>query len=408
MRDHTTIFRDPVAKRRTSAHVRRATGYSGGMNAPPSRLAELGAGPGAPDTGLLTVASVPASHVYVRHIAAERPDGVVRLPDPDPDSPQRSTEQRWWPPVMLDPHWIETHDFAVFHVQFGFDAWTPNDLRQIVDAVHARGRAFVYTAHDLRNPHHDTRDLHDAQLAVLMERADAVVTLTPGAADEIASRWGVTPIVLPHPHVVDFETMARHASTEASAGSSGGSAPFRVGLHVKSLRASMDPLAILPALVEAVRLLPDAVLQVNGHCDVLQPDGARYDAALSSFLRDAHERGELELRVHDFLSDADLWRYLASLDASVLPYRFGTHSGWLEACRDLGTAVVAPTCGYYADQGPVHSYVLDENRFEPASLIDAVHAAYDVGPQPALTVEERRGQRATVAAAHRTLYRSLT
>ena len=45
---------------------------------------------------------------------------------------------------------------------------------------------------------------------------------------------------------------------------------------------------------------------------------------------------------------------------------------------------------------------------EPASLIDAVHAAYDVGPQAALTVEERRRQRATVAAAHGTLYRSLT
>jgi len=146
----------------------------------------------------LTVASVPAAHVYVRHIAAERPDGVLRLEDPDPDSPDRSTQERWWPPVMLDPRWIAAHDFDVFHVQFGFDAWSPEDLRRVVDAVHARGRAFVYTAHDLRNPHHETRELHDAQLAVLMERADAVLTLTPGAAAEIRRRWGREPMVLPH------------------------------------------------------------------------------------------------------------------------------------------------------------------------------------------------------------------
>ena len=49
--------------------------------------------------------------------------------------------------------------------------------------------------------------------------------------------------------------------------------------------------------------------------------------------------------MHDFFPDADLWDYLEGLDVSVLPYRFGTHSGWLEACYDLGTPVLAPTAG---------------------------------------------------------------
>jgi hypothetical protein len=353
---------------------------------------------------VLTVASVPAAHVYVRHIAAERPDGVVRLEDPDPDSPDRSAQERWWPPVMLDPRWIEHHDFDVFHVQFGFDAWAPEDLRRIVDAVHARGRGFVYTAHDLRNPHHHTRELHDAQLAVLMDAADAVLTLTPGAAAEIRSRWGREPAVLPHPHVVDFDTMTRIARTRSGMRRS----TFRVGLHVKSLRPSMDPLVILPTLVRAVRDVPGGTLQVNGHRDVLEPDGERVDQALGTYLRDAERRGELELHVHDFLSDAELWDYLTSLDVSVLPYRFGTHSGWLEACRDLGTAVVAPTCGHYADQGPVHSYRLDEDDFDEDSLVRAVHDAYEAGPPAPMTVAERRRQRDQVAEAHRSLYRSLS
>ncbi|MCW2848235.1 MAG: hypothetical protein JWR90_2209 [Marmoricola sp.] len=93
-----------------------------------------------------------------------------------------------------------------------------------------------------------------------------------------------------------------------------------------------------------------------------------------------------------------------AVDGCPTPYRFGTHSGWLEACRDLGTAIVAPTCGYFADQGPVHSYVLEEDRFEPASLAGAVTAAYESGRPRALSVRQRRTQRAAVAQAHRVLY----
>lgn len=361
-------------------------------------------GPPRRAANLLTVASVPAAHVYVRHIAPETADDVIRLPDPDPSSPDRSAKERWWPPVMLDPAWIEHHDFDVFHVQFGFDAWTPDQLRGVVDAVHARGRAFVYTAHDLRNPHHGTPELHHAQLTVLMENADAVLTLTPGAAAEIQQRWGREPTVLPHPHVVDFETMAGVARIRTV---ERGSA-FRVGLHVKSLRASMDPMAILPTLVRTVRELPDAVLQVNGHRDVLEPGGERYDETLAGYLSAAERRGELELHVHDFLSDAQLWDYIASLDVSVLPYRFGTHSGWLEACRDLGTAVVAPTCGFFAEQGPVHSYRLDEHHFDESSLARALLDAYEAGRPAPVRVEERRLERRMVAEAHRSLYRALT
>ena len=119
--------------------------------------------------------------------------------------------------------------------------------------------------------------------------------------------------------------------------------PFRVGLHLKSLRANMDPMRILPTLVDTVAGLDDAVLQVNCHRDILDADGARRDAELSAWLRGEAAAGRLELEVHDYFSDDDLWAYLASLDLSVLPYTFGTHSGWLEACRDLQTTVLAPS-----------------------------------------------------------------
>ncbi len=209
--------------------------------------------------------------------------------------------------------------------------------------------------------------------------------------------------MLPHPHVVPFATM--EAAQERRSWAEDGT--FRVGLHVKSLRASMDPLRMLPTLVETVAALPGAVLQVNGHRDVLDDDGARRDAALATYLRQEADAGRLELHVHDFLDDDALWEYLGSLDVSVLPYRFGTHSGWLEACRDLGTTVVAPTCGFYADQGPVLSYAHDESGLDEASLAAAVRRAYDERPAHGVSVAERRAQRAAVAAAHEGLYTRL-
>jgi glycosyltransferase involved in cell wall biosynthesis len=299
---------------------------------------------------------------------------------------------------MLQPEWVETHDFDVFHIQFGFDAWEPARLQRLVASVHASGRPLVHTVHDLRNPHHQDRILHDAQLDVLLPAADAVITLTESAADEIRRRWGRRATVLPHPHVVPFERMSRPRPRSAS---------FRIGLHVKSLRPSMDPLRLLPQLIATTRELPGAVLQVNGHRDVLERTGARRHDTLADLLATSARRGDLELRVHDFLPDEQLWDYLQSLDVSVLPYRFGTHSGWLEACRDLGTAVVAPSCCYFADQGPVETYRHDESTYDAATLDAALRRVYAAGPPPRMTVEARRAQRDAVASAHREIYRSV-
>lgn len=359
-----------------------------------------------PRAAAVIVASVPANHVYVRHLSPEDGSGPVRLPDPDPGGGAAAT-QRWWPPVMLDPAWVETNAFDVFHLHFGFDSRSTSDLEALVAALRRRGKPLVFTVHDLRNPHHGERDTHDRQLDVLVPAADALITLTDGAAAEIRSRWGREATVLPHPHVVPLEVMRRAAAMRDVRRRGPRARGFRVGVHVKSLRAGMHPHPVIPVLAEALRDLPGAVLQVNGHRDVLLPDGARYDAGLARMLRELADRGEVDLRIHDYLDDDALWRYLASLDVSVLPYRFGTHSGWLEACRDLGTTVVAPTCGYFADQAPVLSYGHDEHGLDAAGLAAAVRAAYDGQVPEPPSVEERRQQRAALAVAHARIYEQL-
>ncbi len=357
--------------------------------------------PGAPE---IRVASVPAGHVYVRHLSSpdlDLDDPVRRLADPAPGGGPAAEGDPWWPPAMLDAAWVErAHgSFDLMHVHFGFDALAPAQLAALVEALRRHGKPLVLTVHDLRNPHHLDRALHDAQLDVLVPASAVVVTLTEGAAAEVRRRWGRDALVLPHPHVVEPTTMqrlARHRPAPAERGE------LRVGLHVKSLRACMDPAALLPTLLRAVQEVPGGVLQVDGHTDVLDPSGARFDADLAAWLADAPD--VVDVRVHDYFTDDELVDYLASLDLSVLPYRFGTHSGWLELCRDVGTPVAAPSCGYYADQGPVHAFTFDEHRFDADSLVAAVRDAWTSTPTPAPTAAQRLTQRRRLAEAHATVY----
>lgn len=302
---------------------------------------------------------------------------------------------------MLEPSWIDEHaaEFDVFHVHFGFDALSPETLQDVVDALRRNGKPLVYTVHDLTNPHHATPEAHTAHLDILIPAADELITLTQGAADEIERRWGRRPAVIPHPHIVEPAEV-----TIALAGREPADGRFHVGVHAKSLRASMDPLPVIEALVQLAEREEGLVVHVNGHREILETGGAKYEAELASRLQEHSDAGRIELRIHDYLSDAELWRYLSSLDASVLPYRFGTHSGWLEACLDLGTAVIAPDCGFYADQGPVFTYHRDASgQLDAASLQAAVMAASRSQPQHH-SPETRAVERSRIAAAHAAVY----
>lgn len=331
------------------------------------------------------IASVPAGHVYVRHLADPAvDDGVIRLPDPPVSG---APAGRWWPPPMLEPSWVCAHagGFDVLHVHFGYDDRSAAQLSALVDAVRAAGRTLVVTVHDLRNPHHATRTAHDAALDVLVPASDAVLTLTHGAAAEIALRWGRRAVVVPHPHVVPparaAEPRPRHAG-------------FVVGLHAKSLRANSDPVPVVRALAAALADLPGARLRIDAHDD---ERGRAVAAALAG--------SGCDVRVHPPFTDDELWSYLAGLDLSVLPYRFGSHSGWLEACHDLGTAVLAPDCGFYAEQAPCLTYGHDENRLDTVSLGAAVRRAYRERPAWRADPAARAAQRAGIAATHAQVYR---
>jgi len=113
--------------------------------------------------------------------------------------------------------------------------------------------------------------------------------------------------------------------------------------------------------------------------------------------------GELELVVHPV---ADWPAQLQQLHVAVLPEPCGSHSRDLEICRDVGTRVVTPSCGWFPDQwSEVVSYDNHEHgRLDPVSVTAAIGAALTRPmPRPA-DRQWRDEQREAVRQVHADVY----
>lgn len=339
--------------------------------------------------GAPRVQHVPAGHGYARSVA---PQGHVH---PDPPVPGAPTGQ-WWPHPALEPAWVASADVDVVHLHFGFEHRSAAQMRAWVEALCAHGIGLVVTVHDLINPHLGPDDGYDDLLSVLVPAADAVTTLTPGAAREIARRWGREAVVHPHPHVVDEAWLEVPRPVHDT---------WIVGVHAKSLRASFD----VPALARAQQAVAglaragEAVsLRLHVHEDVLCRSHPRHDPRLRVILNSP----EVDARVHPPLTDDALWADLLDVDLALLPYRFGTHSGWLEMAHDLGADTLVSRVGYAYQQRGTRTY-------EPSSassvMTEIVRAhrdhATDPGTRPRrLDARTRRREREDVRALHARLH----
>jgi hypothetical protein len=346
---------------------------------------------------------VPSDHPYCRNVLPpDRPPLYTVLPDPPvPGAPAG----QWWPPRALDADWLRDHAPDVLHVHFGFDSYAPEQLEQVVDVLRAAGSALVLTVHDLHNPHFTDRSRHLAQLDVLIPAADEVLTLTDQAAAEIRARWDRAATVVPHPHIVPLDRIPTGPGPRRSLpGGPGAKAVDRevvIGVHAKDLRANVDPFSALPGVAEALRRLEDGGVAARVRVDVREdPQDVE---ALERLRAECADHG-FDLWEHDRLGDAELYADLRSLDVTVLPYAFGTHSGWLEMCRDLGVPVAVPDLGCFAGQAPSPAIEVFTPH-DADSLADAILALLKRrdGIRPA-DPAVRHDQRQAVAAEHERLY----
>jgi hypothetical protein len=343
---------------------------------------------------VITVASIPGAHPYVSSVVDAKT--VALLADPVP--PGATQPGQWWPPRLLEPDYLRSRldEIDLLHIHFGFDANSPDQLGEIVDLLAERRVPLVVTVHDLHNPHFTDQAAHVERLDVLLPAAATVITLTDGAAAEIGRRWGRDAVVLPHPHVLPIGAVG------------GRREPRRhpvVGIHGKNLRANIDPWPLLDQLVDQsgtdwrVRLdLDDGVLRAP-----------RAGEACPQRL-DRYRRAGVDVRMHRRFTDQEMVDYLTEVDVLVLPYRHGTHSGWIEACHDAGVQAAVPDCGYFHRQhaDPVFRYGTD--YFDTDSFDAAVSAAVRSSCESPTEADEgrrfdRAGQRRGVQAKTTQLYR---
>jgi beta-1,4-mannosyltransferase len=322
---------------------------------------------------------LPGDHAYVRAVT---PDSVEAVVVPDP-----STR------AALTPGWVTANAerFDLLHLHFGFDHLTPEQLEAWLAEVRRLNVPLIFTIHDLRNPHHTEPALHQEHLALLVPAADALITLTEAAADVVARRWGRRPVVLPHPPVTGPGPAPARTS------------PGRLaGVHLKDLRRNV----VEPGRV--VRAAARGAQAAGGRLRVDVHPGAAAGAELAGVRRLA-QAGAIDLRIHERFDDDRLLGYLGALDVSVLPYRFGTHSGWLEACRDVGTRVVAPSCGFYRDQwAEVVGYPSDERAgLDEAGLAEAVRRALRAPALAPLTPDGRDARLRAVRTGQADIYAAL-
>jgi hypothetical protein len=154
------------------------------------------------------------------------------------------------------------------------------------------------------------------------------------------------------------------------------------------LRANIDPLPVLDALLTAGE--PGWQLRMDVDADVHR--SPRADVLTADRLDELTRRG-VDVRVHPRFTDDELQEYLGEIDVLVLPYRFGTHSGWVEACHDAGVAAVVPDCGFFREQhgDPTFDYSADAGLAE--SLRRAVREGLVLAEHRRATGGDRRVQR---------------
>ncbi|WP_284250326.1 glycosyltransferase [Litorihabitans aurantiacus] len=357
------------------------------------------------------VASVPTNHPYVRGIGAPGTwagDAIRRLPDPLPDP---GDPGRWWPHAVLDPAWIRANADRIdlVHTHFGAESLPTGRLAAALAEMRRLRIPLVHTVHDLSNPQLLDQRGHEADLDLLLAHAAAVVTLTPGAATEVARRWGRTARVIAHPAVLDPAGRTTVGAPPPAA--------LVVGVHLRDLRPGIDGETAVATLVGAVRALRadgvDAVARVIVNDRVREPEvlerlRAVVADAADLVRTDGHAAARILVRPR--VDDAELEREVADLDVALLPYRHGTHSGWVELCHDLGVPVVGPAVGYAHEQHP-QEYVVAKDG--PAALAEALTTAAARGTRPGTharrTLVERRAQqrradRPGIALAHHEVY----
>ncbi len=257
---------------------------------------------------------VPSHLSYVSKLAS---DSFTPVPSPS-GKPLRVVD------LLALPAW---DFFDVLHLHT-VELAAAADLSSLSSRLRDTGKGLVFTLHDLVPNIETDNSAFAVKTRLVTQTASSVVTLTHAAGEQVRTRLGVKPAVIPHGYAVAPDLVSQR----------GGGAS---GLLIFG---ALRPNRNLLALVRAWRLLPAArpplrvLLRSFG-----ASDQERYADKLAEL--EGVVRAEPDLMVEtttEVLSVGELVQRCQHATALVMPYHRITHSGQLELARDLGLSAVVP------------------------------------------------------------------
>lgn len=313
-------------------------------------------------------------------------------------------------PRDLTLAWLLNHRpwdwFDVVHLHH-LDYEPISRLTSVLAECRRAAKRVVFTAHDV-TPVFGARVTHHRRLRVLAEHGVPFVCLTAAAESEVRRRFGARITLIPHGYVVEPSTTVRTVPRPAG--------PTRFLLY-GSLRANRDVELVLHCWRFA-RHLRDTSL----HLLLRAPSraGLAEDAAAWRAIREHSADPRLLVDVLPFPSDDDVTDGLMGADCLVLPYRWASHSGQLEAAFDTGLLPVAARTGFLSEQVELHGDLVGEPVWfdwadgaeydHGARLLTAMQEAHTViqqswhAPDPSGFAEHRRREHDRIIAAHHNVY----
>ena len=91
----------------------------------------------------------------------------------------------------------------------------------------------------------------------------------------------------------------------------------------------MDLVPVMDALVPLVEALPDAILQLDVHDEIFESESYWHAPALGAKLLEYNRHDRVEVRVHPYFTDNELWEYLSqSRSRCCLTVSAPTPAGW--------------------------------------------------------------------------------
>lgn len=253
-------------------------------------------------------------------------------------------------------------ELDILHLHQGLAAVVPlGEPAGLVAALERHRIPMVLTLHQPPPP---GVGADGAVLDMVVPAADTVITLSPPAGGIVRTRWSVDPLVLRHPHVATLDRIAAAQATPRAPG------PWRIGLLPGG--APRDAAALAQGV--------EALVQDHGVTIDIPARDVRIDASTTV-------------------------DWVAQLDLLVLPPGRWGSGGWVELCRDLGTACVVPADAREVVLAAAASY--PGTGAAPEVVTRAIARALSALPVTPPAVEERRVEAALVRDEHVALYRAL-